>query len=226
MAKKTRRSRSRGRRGGELLTLNELARRAGVSLATAHRYRRQHGDLLPARGEGRSRRYLLSAVEALRTLVARKKRERHGAGGRPPASGKAAAKRASARTSTPAATARRPRGNASLLSLRKISQSTGISYPTLLRYLARHGQSIPQVGSGRLRRFPPEAVPVFVSLREHRGRLARQEEVAARGRKGGDPHLLRRLQALEEAHAELTRKMRRLQRMLDRPWRVTLNRSR
>ena len=96
----------------------------------------------------------------------------------------------------------------------------------MLRYLARHGQGIPQQGTGRQRRFPPEAVPVFVALRRHRGRLPRGDEVAARGRKGGDPQLLRRLQALEEAHAELTRKLRRLQRMLDRPWRVTLSRSR
>lgn len=214
------RSPGRRRGTGELLTLTELARRAGVSPATAHRYQKAHTDLLPARGEGRGRRYLPAAVEALRTLVARKHRGRERAPG------------TSERRSTPRSASGAPRQGgrsrtkAGLLSLRKISQTTGIAYPTLLRYLARHGDVIPQQGSGRQRRFPPEAVPVFVALRRTRGRLPRSEESPARGRKAGELLLLRRLQALEEAHAELTRKLRRLQRMLDRPWRVTLSRSR
>lgn len=218
----------RRRATGDLLTLSELARRAGVSPATAHRYQKAHADLLPSRGEGRGRRYLPAAVEALRALIARK---RKGGRSRGPAVERGPAAPRAARQAVPsrkqgAARPTRERVKKGLLSLRKISQMTGIAYPTLLRYLARHGQGIPQQGTGRQRRFPPEAVPVFVALRRHRGRLPRGEEVAARGRKGGDPQLLRRLQALEEAHAELTRKLRRLQSMLDRPWRVTLSRSR
>ncbi|QQR72075.1 MAG: MerR family transcriptional regulator [Holophagales bacterium] len=228
MAKKTRRPPARRpRQAPELLTLTDLARRAGISPATAHRYQKEHGDLLPSRGEGRTRRYLPSAVEVLRGLFTKKRRER-GVGAPPRGPRKAAAGRrpGSAPRSARQATPGRVRAKAGLLSLRKIAQMTGIAYPTLLRYVARHGQGIPQQGTGRKRRFPPEAVPVFVALRQHRGRLPRGEEVAARGRKGGDPQLVRRLQALEEAHAELTRKLRRLQRMLDRPWRVTLSRSR
>lgn len=219
----------RPRQAPELLTLTDLARRAGISPATAHRYQKEHGDLLPSRGEGRTRRYLPSAVEVLRGLFTKKRRER-GVGAQPRGPRKAAAGRRpgsaprSARQATPGQGARQ--GRSAFVAQDRPDDRDRLPDAAALRGAARTGDPA-GAGTGRKRRFPPEAVPVFVALRQHRGRLPRGgEEVAARGRKGGDPQLVRRLQALEEAHAELTRKLRRLQRMLDRPWRVTLSRSR
>ena len=205
-----------GEGAAPLLTLTELARRAGVSTGTAHRYRQELGERLPAVGEGRAARFPPEAVELLRALR-REKAEKKG--GRPP--GRARRPPAAAPDEAAAATG--------LLSLRRIGKLTGISYPTLLRYFARHGEQIPQVGSGRHRRFPPEAVAVFAGLRASRGRAPRAAGGGTprpRPRRGGESALVRRLQALEEAHAELTRQLRRLQQLLDRPWTVTVKRGR
>lgn len=203
-----------GEGGPPLLTLTELARRAGISAGTAHRYRQELGERLPSVGEGRTTRF---PEEAVAILLALREEKAGRKGGRPP--GRAPRPPAALAGEAPAG----------LLSLRRIGKLTGISYPTLLRYLARHGEQIPQVGSGRRRRFPPEAMAVFEALRASRGRRPRAaagEKPAARPRRGGEPALIRRLQALEEAHAELTRQLRRLQQLLDRPWTVTVKRGR
>ena len=181
MPKRKKAPRGNGKKA-PLLTLTELAREAGVSVGTAHRYRQELGTKLPSVGEGRTTRYPAAAVAV---------------------------------TASP-----RPR---------RIGTLTGISYPTLLRYVARYGEQIPQTGTGRSRRFPPAAVPVFQELRATRGRAPRATagtKERSRPRRGAETALVRRLQALEKSHAELTRQLRRLQQLLDRPWTVTFKRGR
>jgi hypothetical protein len=92
--------------------------------------------------------------------------------GRPAAATRGA--RAGARTSA-------GRGKGGLLTLTQISKTTGISYPTLVRYVRLYADRLPHEGEGRSRRFYPEAVAVFRSLREASGRGGRRAgSVAAR----------------------------------------------
>jgi len=75
------------------------------------------------------------------------------------------------------AAARRAAGRAKtegLLTLTQISKTTGISYPTLVRYVRLYSNRLPHAGKGRARRFYPEAVDVFRSLRQESGRGGRR----------------------------------------------------
>lgn len=228
MPRKKKSSAKSAGRGESLLTLHEVAKRTGISLATALRYKQEFAGRIPAVGEGRKQRYPLAAL-AMITELQKEKHARMGARRRKAAKPAAvAAKAPPAATAVPAEGGRR----AGLISLRQIGFMTNISYPTLLRYLARHGERIPQVGKGRRRRFPPEAVEVFKQLRGVRGRVERIAEAGPRPpapasrRTGGEAPLVRRLQSLEESHREISRQLKRLQEMLDRPWKVTLSRGR
>lgn len=218
MPKRKKAPRGNGKKA-PLLTLTELAREAGVSVGTAHRYRQELGTKLPSVGEGRTTRYPAAAVAVMQSLREEKAGKK---GGRPrsrrPPEAVAAGKKKAA-----------SKAGGELLSLRRIGTLTGISYPTLLRYVARYGEQIPQTGTGRSRRFPPAAVPVFQELRATRGRAPRATagtKERSRPRRGAETALVRRLQALEKSHAELTRQLRRLQQLLDRPWTVTFKRGR
>lgn len=55
--------------------------------------------------------------------------------------------------------------NRSLLTLGQISERTGISYPTLVRYARDHGNELASEGEGRQRRYLPESIEVFKMLR-------------------------------------------------------------
>jgi len=68
-----------------------------------------------------------------------------------------------------------------LLSLVEIAQETGISYATLRTYAWKHGDEIPAEGTGRNRRYPREAVPIFARLRRESrpGRKPRTESPLA-----------------------------------------------
>ncbi|HEV8577529.1 MAG TPA: hypothetical protein VGX68_00495 [Thermoanaerobaculia bacterium] len=133
--------------------------------------------------------------------------------GRPPGPAKKAAGRRG-----------RPRKSASgaggLLTLTEISKQTGISYPTLVRYVRLHEDRLPHEGTGRTRRFYPQAVDVFRQLRSESGRGGRRKgsgagrAVAAAGRRGraaasaaGDA-VAQRLKALEQTQKELERKFK------------------
>jgi predicted DNA-binding transcriptional regulator AlpA len=107
---------------------------------------------------------------------------RRGRVGRPPGSGRRAAG-AGRRVGRPpgsgrrAAAARRTAGRSKtegLLTLTQISKTTGISYPTLVRYVRLYSRRLPHAGKGRARRFYPEAVEVFRSLRQESGRGGRR----------------------------------------------------
>src|SRR6185436_16180635 len=144
--------------------------------------------------------------------------------GRPP--GRAAAKAPAAAKSTGT-----KRGG--LLTLTEISKQTGISYPTLVRYVRLHSDRLPHEGRGRGRRFYPEAVNVFRDLRQESGRGGRKPAAAAKpaakrrgrppgsGRKaaasgGGDVGLLQRLREIEKSHLDLEKKFRDLAKGLQR----------
>jgi predicted DNA-binding transcriptional regulator AlpA len=104
---------------------------------------------------------------------------RRGRVGRPPGSGRraAGAGRRPGRVGRAAAAARRAAGRSKtegLLTLTQISKTTGISYPTLVRYVRLYSNRLPHAGKGRARRFYPEAVEVFRSLRQESGRGGRR----------------------------------------------------
>lgn len=127
------------------------------------------------------------------------------------------------------------RGN--LLTLTEISKQTGISYPTLVRYVRLNGDRLPHEGKGRGRRFYPEAVNVFRELRQESGRGGRKPAAAApakrRGRPPGsgrgraaatgakseDPGLLRRLRDIEKSHLDLEKRFRDFAKGLQRLFR-------
>lgn len=131
-----------------LLTLGELARRAGVSMATAQRYKRLYQDRVPSEGEGRKQRYPVAAVKVFRDL----KKER-------------IANRAAGRRKSPKKPAKAASSGTALLTLSSISSQTNISYPTLQRYVKLFSDRIPHEGVGRKRRYHPDSVAVFRQLR-------------------------------------------------------------
>lgn len=152
--------------------------------------------------------------------------------GRPPGSGaaKTAAKKAAApargRGGRKAAGGRAQRGSGSgLLTLGQVGEQTGISYPTLVRYVRMYSDRLPSEGTGRSRRFKPEAVAVFRQLREESGRGGRKPAAAkaAAGRRGpGRPRgraaaaaapsnesgLVQRLRSLERTQQDLEKRFK------------------
>jgi predicted DNA-binding transcriptional regulator AlpA len=140
----------------------------------------------PARGAAKGARAAGAAKATAATRGARR--------GRPP--GRTAAAQGSARG---ARGARNTRGAGSarvqtaraktegLLTLTQISKTTGISYPTLVRYVRLHSNRLPHEGKGRARRFYREAVEVFRSLRQESGRGGRRGRAAATGARRGRP---------------------------------------
>ena len=98
--------------------------------------------------------------------------------GRPPGSGRSG-RRVGRPAGRRAAGSRKTEG---LLTLTQISKTTKISYPTLVRYVRLYSNRLPHEGKGRARRFYPEAVDVFRSLRQQSGRGGRRP-----GRPAGRP---------------------------------------
>jgi DNA-binding transcriptional MerR regulator len=144
--------------------------------------------------------------------------------GRKPAA-PAAAKKASgaARGGRKAAAGGRGRraSGSGLLTLGQVSEQTGISYPTLVRYVRLHSDRLPSEGTGRSRRFRPEAVGVFKELRQESGRGGRKPKAAkAAVRRGpgrpraaaapaeSDSGLAKRLKSIEKAQEGLEKKFR------------------
>lgn len=110
------------------------------------------------------------------------------------------------------------------LTLRDIAEETGIAYPTIARYAAKHTDKIPHTGSGRKRRFPKEAVEVFEWIRKNtrRGRPPKKKDgsssSSSRRLSVADRAALeRRIQVLEESHGRLETQIRTLLEHLDQP---------
>lgn len=133
----------------KLLTLGEVARRSNISMATAQRYKKLYQDRIPSEGEGRKQRYRVGAVKVFNQLKKERVSKRGGAG-----------RKRSAKKSVKAAAS-----GTGLLTLSSIGKQTGISYPTLQRYVKLFGDRIPHEGEGRKRRYHPDSVAVFRQLR-------------------------------------------------------------
>jgi len=127
---------------------------------------------------------------------------------------------------------RKPAGSGqNLLTLTQISKDTGISYPTLVRYVRLHGDRLPHEGRGRGRRFYPEARDVFRQLRSESGRGGRKPG-KRRGRPPGsgraaaaaatapavavDAGLHQRLKAVEKSQEKLDKKLKGFAKSLQR----------
>ena len=211
----------------KLLTMSEVSRRTGISMPTLQKYKKEHQDRIPSEGEGRKQRYPLSALPVFQKLkqegLARrgggkksKKSSKSKKSGRP----RSKAKTKSARKKTS--------GDSDLLSLQRIREITGISYPTLLRYVKLHLDRIPHVGEGRKRRYPEEAVEVFRQIRSEspRGRKPKgsKTRTAKKGASGSDRGLAKKLAELQRSQSQLERQVRELKELIKRPITVTMRR--
>jgi hypothetical protein len=114
---------------------------------------------------------------------------------------------------------RKSASGSNLLTLTQISKTTGISYPTLVRYVRLHAERLPSEGAGRARRFYPQAVDVFRQLRGESGRGGRKKgsgaaKTAARGRgraaaaPASESMLTKRLHDLERGQQQLEKRLR------------------
>ena len=113
--------------------------------------------------------------------------------------------------------------------MNEIGRLTGISYPTLLRYVSRHLPQLPHAGEGRSRRYLPNAVAIFQRLRSEskRGRraaVAVGASVAGAVRARSDKFILRRLEQIEKVQAEIAKQLRALAKRAERPIRVVVKR--
>jgi len=172
---------------------------------------------------------------------------------RPGRPAKAGSKRAGGRKAAPAAAAPapvarrrgRPRKNApapaparggraqksgNLLTLTQISETTGISYPTLVRYVRLYSDRLPHEGKGRARRFHPQAVDVFRQLRSESGRGGRKKGSVAKRGPGRPPAsrgiasdlssaVAQRIKAIEKGQQSLEKKLKGLVKSLQKLFR-------
>ncbi len=198
----------------KLYTLTEVSKRSGVSMPTLQRYKKLYADRIPSVGEGRRQRYPRAAIAEVRKIKAENVKK----GGR---RRKAAPKK---KSKAP----KRAAGAGTLLTLSEIGRRTGISYPTLVRYVKLFSDRIPHVGKGRKRRFPPKAVAVFADLRKNspRGRpksgRAAKRKTSARSGSVSDPALARKIRDLEKAQKDIARQLDSVIKLLKRPVQVTI----
>lgn len=206
----------------KLLTMSEVSRRTGISMPTLQKYKKLHQDRIPSEGEGRKQRYPLTALPVFQKL----KEEglaRRGGGGHKKNKKKAGRAKSKAKKSSKAKDQ-----ESGLLSLQRIREITGISYPTLLRYVKLHLDRIPHVGEGRKRRYPEEAVEVFRQIRSEspRGRKPKGAKNATSGTQAGrsDAKLAKKLAELQRSQTQLERQVRELKELIKRPITVTMRR--
>ena len=207
----------------KLLTMSEVSRRTGISMPTLQKYKKEHQDRIPSEGEGRKQRYPLAALPVFQKLKEEGLARR--GGGRK----KGGKKKAVSRTKTKASKGRQTTaGDSDLLSLQRIREITGISYPTLLRYVKLHLDRIPHVGEGRKRRYPQEAVEVFRQIRSEspRGRKPKgSKKSSAKARSAGsNGKLAKKIAELQRSQAQLERQVRELKELIKRPITVTMRR--
>ncbi|MEM1203699.1 MAG: helix-turn-helix domain-containing protein [Acidobacteriota bacterium] len=223
----------------KVYTLTDVSKATKISMPTLQRYKKLYQDRIPSVGSGRTQRYPEEALDVFREL----KKENMGKRGRPRKNAAADAKKpkvskgklaelAAAKSAPPTSDA-----SGELLTLKEIEGRTKISYPTLLRYVKTSLKRIPHSGTGRKRRYPPEAVDVFKTLREEsrRGRKAGRggPRAASTPKAGGGASsavasvpssVVQELKELQKAHRELQRQVQRLERELHKPFKVVLKR--
>lgn len=225
---------------GKLYTLSEVSKQSGISMPTLQRYKKLYQERIPSTGKGRKQRYPESALPIFLEI----KNENLGKRGRPrkedaeggakaparrgrkpgaaavvrrgaAAKGGAARKTASKRAVKGAAGGRSAKASGGLLTLTKVSKLTGISYPTLVRYVKLFSDRLPHEGTGRTRRFHPQAVDVFKQLRQESGRGGRKKGsggggVLAAGRAAVSSAVASRLKAIEKTQKKLEKNFKGL----------------
>lgn len=208
--------------GEDLLTLSEVSKRTKISMPTLQRYKKLYQDRIPSVGKGRKQRYPEEALPVFKEIKEENIQKR----GRP----RKSAKKGGKRTPPPKKSARRGRKAAAsgsggeLLTLTRVSELTGISYPTLVRYVKLYKDEIPYEGHGRRRRYKPEAVEVFKRIRGE-SRRGRGRKPAARGKKAGSGRTVQgtskavdqRLKAIEKSQARLEKRLDSLINKLSKP---------
>ena len=191
-------------------------------MPTLQRYKKDYQDRIPSVGKGRKQRYPEEALPVFEQIKKENIKRR----------GPAAEERArQAQAVRVAAEEDEGRRTSGLLTLTKIAEETGISYPTLVRYVKLYEDRIPHRGSGRGRRFLPEAIEVFKQLRSESPRGRRKKSaprpVPRLRRKAGlrgDGALSRRVASLERSSADLEKQIRELIKQLKKPLKVTIKR--
>ena len=203
----------------KLYTLTEISEKTNISMPTLQRYKKGYQDRIPSVGKGRKQRYPEEAVPVFEQI----KKENIKRRGRPRKSGAPAKPSGGVKKAKKADTS-------GLLTLTKIAEETGISYPTLVRYVKLYKDRIPHRGSGRGRRFMPEAVDVFKQIRAESPRGRRKKSASAgtaapsRQVGAGDGTLSRRVAALERSSADLEKQIKELIKQLKKPLKVTIKR--
>lgn len=206
----------------KLYTLTEVSEHTGISMPTLQRYKKNYQDRIPSEGKGRKQRYPEEAFEVFEEL----KKENIKRRGRPPKSG--SKKKSPGRP-------KKKKPTEGLLTLTKIAEETDISYPTLVRYVKLYKDQIPHEGSGRRRRYYPEAIEVFKQLRAESPRGRRKKTAPSKptrraparsavGAGSSDGRLARRVEALERSNADLERQIREMLKELKKPLKVTIKR--
>ena len=214
-------------RAQKLYTLTEVSKETGISMPTLQRYKKLHQKRIPSVGEGRRQRYPRKALAVFKQIKNENLKKR----GRPAAASKSGrkAKAGSARKTRKgrAKKSSRKGDEGGLLTLLEIGRRTGISYPTLLRYVRIHGKKIPHVGKGRRRRYPVEAVAVFRDIRKSskRGpRVGKPRAASARGTATGrDQALTKRIRELETAQRKVTEQLDEILELLKQPMKITVH---
>ena len=224
--------------GGGMLTLTEVAKRTGISMPTLQKYKKQHAERIPSKGKGRLQRYPEESLAVWSTLrdenMARRGRPRKDAAAKGPKGS-----RRRGRPGRPKRGARKGSGGGQegMLTLTQVGQRTGISYPTLLRYVKTSLDRLPHQGSGRRRRFKPESVEVFQQMRKESrpgrppgsgkgGRRAaaagrRGRRTAAAGRATGGAAATARLErTVKGMLKKLEQRIARIEREQKRPLRI------
>ena len=216
-----------------LYTLTEVKEETGISLPTLQKYKKNYQDRIPSVGEGRTQKYPQEALKVFEQLKKENLKKR----GRPRK--KAKQEKTTRPTSSGAATV--SSGSEELLTLKQVSELTGISYPTLSRYTKTSLPRIPHVGKGRKRRYRPDAVGVFKTLYEESKRGRRKKGGPSKpssksARKvstsaavvSGDVDLgpvVDQLKELLKAHRDLQRQVEKLEKEVHKPFKVTLRRG-
>jgi predicted DNA-binding transcriptional regulator AlpA len=181
----------------------------------------------PARRRGRPAGSGRKAAAAAEVKVARRGRRP----GRPAAKNAAVAEKPPARRGRPPGRKNRTTtSGGGLLTLTQISKTTGISYPTLVRYVRLHSDRLPHEGKGRARRFHPAAVEAFRELRQESGRGGRKPgRPAGSGRRPGRPGrpaasaetsgFSQRIKAIEKSQDAIEKRFRGLIKSLQKLFR-------
>jgi DNA-binding transcriptional MerR regulator len=257
-------------------SLVEVAQKTGIPMPILLRYKREHPDRVPSFGVGSQQRFPEEAFEVFRTIQREESEEqepprRSGFGllslprlrkqaARPAKSevAEAAAEAEAGEAEEEPKRARRRKkagkgaGEAAGdgLTLSDVSEQLGIPYPTVARYASQFEDRIPHTGSGRNRRFPPEAVEVFRQIRkeskpgrppkqkkerreaaparvaraaaEDRPERTRRTAPAPAAGRADEAQLARRIESLERSQQLLEDQLRDLLDRLSRPAVVTI----